>query len=97
MAANYLEQLIAEWYEYQGVFVRRNVLVGKLPRGGHECELDVVAFHAQEQRLFTLNRRWTWAVAQSVRDDTWRILGLGETSRRPIVQLGIARLSRLAW
>lgn len=51
MAANYLEQLIAEWYEYQGFFVRRNVLVGKRPKGGYECELDVVAFHPHEQRL----------------------------------------------
>ena len=51
MAANYLEQLIAEWYEYQGFFVRRNVFVGKRPKGGYECELDVVAFHPHEQRL----------------------------------------------
>jgi hypothetical protein len=51
MAANYLEQLIAEWYEYKGFFVRRNVLVGKRPKGGHDCELDVVAFHPQEKRL----------------------------------------------
>lgn len=51
MAANYLEQLIAEWYEYKGYFVRRNVLVGKRPKGGHECELDVVAFRPHERRL----------------------------------------------
>ena len=25
---NFLEELVAEWYEYQGYFVRRNVLVG---------------------------------------------------------------------
>ena len=30
MPGNYLEQLVAEWYEYQGYFVRRNVLVGKM-------------------------------------------------------------------
>ena len=44
MAANYLEQMIAVWYEYRGFFVRRNVLVGKRPKGGYECELDVVAY-----------------------------------------------------
>lgn len=48
---NFLEQLVAEWYEFQGFFVRRNVRVGKLTRGGHEGELDVVAFHPVEQRL----------------------------------------------
>lgn len=42
---NWLEQLVAEWYEYQGYFVRRNVLVGRRANGGWECELDVVAFH----------------------------------------------------
>ena len=50
MAANYLEQLVAEWLEYQGYFVRRNVLVGKRAAGGYECELDVVAFNPICQR-----------------------------------------------
>lgn len=45
MANNYLEQLVAEWYEYQGYYIRRNVLVGKREKGGFESELDVVAFH----------------------------------------------------
>ena len=49
--ANYLEQLTREWYEYQGYFVRQNVLVGKRPKGGHECELDVVAFHPVKKHL----------------------------------------------
>ncbi len=48
---NYLEQLVAEWYEYQGYFVRRNVLVGRRQGGGWECELDVVAFHPVERHL----------------------------------------------
>lgn len=48
---NYLEQLVSEWYEYQGYFVRRNVLVGKRPDGGWECELDVVAFHPTKKHM----------------------------------------------
>lgn len=48
---NYLEQLVAEWYELNGYFVRRNVLVGKRPQGGYECELDVVAFHPEKRLL----------------------------------------------
>ncbi len=44
MANNFLEQLVAEWYEYRGYFVRRNVPAGKRARGGNECELDIVAF-----------------------------------------------------
>lgn len=51
MPANYLEQLVAEWYEYQGYFVRRNVHVGKRAKGGYDCELDVVAFHPKKQHL----------------------------------------------
>ena len=51
MASNYLEQLVAEWYEYQGYFIRRNVMVGKLPKGGYECELDIVAFHPKTKHL----------------------------------------------
>ena len=49
--ANFLEQLVVEWLEFQGYFVRRNVKVGRRPLGGYECELDVVAYHPIEKRL----------------------------------------------
>ena len=48
---NFLEQLVAEWYEFQGYFVRRNVRVGERPGGGHDSELDVVAFHPTKKHL----------------------------------------------
>ena len=48
---NFLEQLTAEWLEYQGYFVRRNIHVGKRAKGGYECELDVVGFHPGKKRL----------------------------------------------
>jgi hypothetical protein len=51
MANNFLEQLVAEWYEYRGYFVRRNVFVGKRTRGGYESELDVVAFKPSTRHL----------------------------------------------
>jgi len=51
MASNFLEQLIAEWYQLRGYFIRRNVWVGKRPKGGYECELDIVAFHPGEKHL----------------------------------------------
>ena len=51
MAGNHLEDLVAQWYQFQGYFVRRKVQVGKRLRGGYECELDVVAFQPAERRL----------------------------------------------
>lgn len=51
MPGNYLEQLVAEWYEFQGYFVRRNILVGKRAKGGYEGELDVVAFNPASAHL----------------------------------------------
>ena len=51
MAGNHLESLVAEWYEFRGYFIRRNVHVGKRPEGGHEAELDVVGFHPGERSL----------------------------------------------
>src|SRR5262249_49187492 len=51
MPGNHLEELVAEWYQLQGYFVRRNVQVGKRLQGGYECELDVVAFHPARQKL----------------------------------------------
>ncbi len=42
----YLEQLVREWHEYKGYFVRRDLWVGLEPSdGSYECELDIVAFH----------------------------------------------------
>jgi hypothetical protein len=54
MATNHLEQLIAEWYEYNGYFVRKNIHVGKRLKGGYDCELDIVAFHPVTKRLVHL-------------------------------------------
>ena len=48
---NFLEQLVAEWYEFRGYFVRRNIKVGKRAAGGYECELDIVAFNPHEKSL----------------------------------------------
>ena len=67
MPANYLEQLIAEWYEYQGYFVRRNVLVGRRPKGGYECELDIVAFHPGRRHLIHIEPSMdadSWAIRE---------------------------------
>ncbi len=51
MANNFLEQLIAEWYEYNGYFVRKNVFVGKRAKGGYECELDIIAYHPEHNHI----------------------------------------------
>lgn len=48
---NFLEQLVAEWYETKKYFVRRNVLVGPRKNGGYEGELDVVAFNPVKKLL----------------------------------------------
>lgn len=51
MPSNHLEDLVAQWYEYKGCFVRRNVLVGKRAKGGWEGELDVVVFDPKTRRI----------------------------------------------
>jgi hypothetical protein len=58
MANNFLEQLVAEWYEYRGYFVRRNVPVGRRSNGGFEAELDVVALNPETRHLVHLEPRW---------------------------------------
>ncbi len=62
---NHLEQLIGEYFEHDGFFVRRNVRVGKLPIGGHKGELDVVAYHPVHKRLIH--------VEPSLDGDTWEV------------------------
>jgi len=54
VAYNFLEQLAAEWLEFQGYFVRRNVRVGPRKNGGYQCELDIVAFHPVKKHLLQI-------------------------------------------
>jgi hypothetical protein len=48
---NHLEQLVAEWLQYNGYFVRVAVPVGPRPRGGFEGELDVVGLNLARHHL----------------------------------------------
>jgi hypothetical protein len=48
---DYLEQLVSEWYEYQGYFVRHDLWVGLELDGSYEAELNVVAFHPVNNHL----------------------------------------------
>lgn len=48
---NFLEQLIAEWYAFNGYFVRTNVKFGKREKGGYKGEMDVVAYHPSTKVL----------------------------------------------
>lgn len=49
---NFLEQVAAEWYAYQGYFfVRTNVKFGKRVQGGYEGEMDVVAYNPSSNTL----------------------------------------------
>jgi hypothetical protein len=47
----HLETLIAEYLEWQGYLIRRNVKVGRRKEGGWEMELDVVGYHPQTGHL----------------------------------------------
>lgn len=51
---NFLEQLVAEWYEYKGHYVRTNIKFGKRPRGGYEGEIDIAAFEPRERKIVHL-------------------------------------------
>jgi hypothetical protein len=48
---NHLEQLVAEWLQYNDYFVRVSVQVGPRALGGFEGELDVVGFNMEHQHL----------------------------------------------
>ncbi len=51
MQNNFLEELVAEWLEYNGYIVKRNERVGRRARGSYEGELDVVAFNPVTNHL----------------------------------------------
>ncbi len=51
---SHLEDLLTEYYDWQGYIVRRNIKVGRLSHGGWEGELDIVAYHPQKGNLVHL-------------------------------------------
>jgi len=48
---NFLEQIAAEWYQYNGYFVRTNLRFGRnvRGRGGHAGEIDVIAYEPKTE------------------------------------------------
>jgi hypothetical protein len=48
---NHLEQLVGEWLQYQGYFVRVAVPVGPRAKGGFDGELDVIGLNFAHQHL----------------------------------------------
>jgi hypothetical protein len=48
---SHLESLIAEYLDWQGYLVKKNVKVGRLHHGGWEMELDVIGYHPTERDL----------------------------------------------
>jgi hypothetical protein len=49
---SHLESLIAEYLDWQGYIVRRNIKVGRLSHGGWEMELDIVGYHPSSNTIF---------------------------------------------
>lgn len=62
---NHLEELVAEWYEYTGYFVLRNIRVKKRAQGGYEGEIDVLAYKPKSQELTHIE---VWGSASSWQD-----------------------------
>lgn len=50
----HLEDLIAEFYDWQGYLVKRNIKVGRRAKGGWEMEIDVVAYDPHSRHLIHL-------------------------------------------
>ena len=51
---SHLEDLIAEYYDWKGYLVKRNIKVGRLSHGGWEMELDILAYHPHTRHLVHL-------------------------------------------
>lgn len=47
----HLEQLVYEYYDWQGYLVKHNMRVGRRLRGGHDMEFDIVAYNPHTKHL----------------------------------------------
>jgi len=48
---SHLEDLIAEYYDWSGHLVKKNIKVGRLAHGGWEMELDIIALDPRSGRI----------------------------------------------
>lgn len=48
---NHLEEIVREYYEYNGYFVKTNIKFKKLVTGGYTGEADVIAYNPKEEKL----------------------------------------------
>ena len=62
---SHLEDLLAEYYDWKGYLVKRNIKVGKLKHGGYAGELDIVAYHPHTGDLLHLE--------PSVAAESWEV------------------------
>jgi hypothetical protein len=89
--SNHLEDLVAEWLEYNGYFVRKSVLVGKREKGGFEGELNVVGLHPKTKHLLHVEcslDAHTWEKREA------RFAGKFERGRKYIAPLFGGSISR---
>lgn len=66
---NFLEQLTAEWYEFNGYFCRTNIRFGETGHGGHIGEMDVIAYHPQTKEFIHTEcstDAWSWEEKKKV-------------------------------
>jgi len=66
---NFLEQLAAEWYEYNGYFYRTNIRFGRPGHGGRIGEMDVIAYHPKTREFIHIecsSDAWSWEKKREV-------------------------------
>jgi hypothetical protein len=51
---SHFEDLLAEYHDWRGYIVRRNIKVGRLSHGGWAGELDIVCYHPESHDLLHL-------------------------------------------
>lgn len=48
---NFLEELVAEFFEYRGYFIMRNKMLDKLSGGGRKGEIDILAYNPTDNQV----------------------------------------------
>jgi hypothetical protein len=99
---NFLEQLVGEWYQYKGHFVRTNIRFAKRSKGGWAGEIDILAYLPQRGNVSHIETSMdaeSWArrkkVFQKKFDVPWKVyedlVPAGFESLERIVVVGSAR------
>jgi|ERR1017187_6518850 hypothetical protein len=93
---SFLEQVVSEYYQHRGYYVRVNVHALKRSKGGYDGELDVLAFEPKQRVLVHVETSWDSDTWEEREEKFKRKFRYDDSQYRAILRLPMREVKRRA-